>query len=281
MIEDKTGEGGFTIIEILVALLLSSLLIFFIYEIFGSQNRLQIDENQRMTLQQDGRAALNLMANGMRLAGFSPRGTTAEAGLNGNSASAGITVAAFDGVTYTCDLNENGQIDTGETVSFQLNATTLERTVGGVTDPLLTNVAAFTVLYAWDNDGKGASSGYGDLEPLGVSTNWGVDSDGDGDLDQFYQADGTGALTLTSSGSLAAPQVLSPGVALRNIRAARIWLLLESERDTLTGVASNRFFSVPSNSSGASGGVLNGNTLSAQRAYRLFTTTVKLRNMYF
>jgi len=278
MMTDRTGESGFTILEILVALLLSSVLLFFIYEIFSGQNRLQIDENQRMTLQQDGRAALNLMANGMRLAGFSPRGTTSEAALNGNSASAGITVAAFNGVTYTCDLNENGQIDTNETISFQLNATDptiLERSVGGVSQPLLTNVAAFSVLYAWDAEGKGASSGYGDLEPTGGATNWGVDSDGDDYLDLCYQADATGALTL------AAPIAITPKVPLNQVRGARIWLLLESGRKKQVDVSSNVSFAVPLAGSNASAGALDTDTLDAHRSHRLFTTTVKLRNMYF
>ncbi|BCS99258.1 hypothetical protein DSLASN_48900 [Desulfoluna limicola] len=278
MTKDKTGESGFTILEILVALLLSSVLLFFIYEIFSSQNRLQIDENQRMTLQQDGRAALNLMANGMRLAGYSPRGTTAEAALNGNSASAGITVAAFNGITYTCDLNENGQIDTGETISFQLNATDptiLERSVGGASQPLLTNVVAFSILYAWDVEGKGASSGYGDLEPTGAATNWGVDSDGDGALDLCYQADATGALIL------AAPIALNPTVPLNQVRGARIWLLLESDRKKQVDVSSNTAFSVPLAGANSSAGALDTGTLDSDRSHRLFTTTVKLRNMYF
>lgn len=278
MMKDRTGESGFTILEILVALLLSSVLLFFIYEIFSGQHRLQIDENQRMTLQQDGRAALNLIANGMRLAGFSPRGTTSEAALNGNSASAGITVAAFNGITYTCDLNENGQIDTNETISFQLNATDptiLQRSVGGVFQPLLTNVVAFSVLYAWDAEGKGASSGYGDLEPTGVATNWGVDSDGDGYLDQYYQAGRGGLLTLTD------PIALTPTVPLNQIRGARIWLLLESDRKKQVDISSNRSFAVPLAGANASAGALDTDTLDSDRSHRLFTTTVKLRNMYF
>lgn len=273
----EQSTDGFTIIEVLVALVLSSVVIFFVYRIFESQNRLQVDEHQKMTLQQDGRAALNLMAQGMRIAGYAPKDVDATAALNGESVSAGLTTAAMDSLTWTCDLNENGKIDGGESVTYRLSATAptiLERTVGGGTEPLLNNVAAFSVLYAWDNEGPG-SDGYGDLEPAGAAISWCYDSDGDDRLDRCYDSDGLAALTL------GAPAALIPSVPLEKARGARLWLLLGSERKKLNEVASDLSFVVPSSGDDAVNGMLDTSTLDAHYVYRLFTTTVKLRNMYF
>ncbi|WP_300667345.1 PilW family protein [Desulfoluna sp.] len=269
MIAHPGDERGFTIAEILVALVLSSVLMLFIYKIFDNQNRLQVDENQKMTLQQDGRAALNILSNGMRQAGYFPMGVEATEALNGSTSGSGMTTAALRGVTFVCDFNENGQNDSGETISYRLNSgtpTTLERITGGVTDVLLTNVAAFAILYAWDRDGPGASSGYGDLEPSGAGTQWCHDSTGDGVLDTCYLAGADGQMAFTT------PDTTTASIPFEQIRGVRLWLLLRSGRQKLLDVPQDLVFNIPG---------LDTSTLDSDYRYRSFASTVKLRNMYF
>ena len=62
--------GGFTLIEILVAVMVGGILISAIYQIMVNQNRVYIVEEQNIEIEQSARAALDFMARELRLAGF-------------------------------------------------------------------------------------------------------------------------------------------------------------------------------------------------------------------
>ena len=63
-------NGGFTLIEILVAVLAAGILISAIYQVLVNQNRVYVVEKQNIEIQQNARAALDFMARELRLAGF-------------------------------------------------------------------------------------------------------------------------------------------------------------------------------------------------------------------
>ena len=63
-------HAGFTLIEVLVAVLLAGILISAIYQVMVNQNRVYIVEEQNIEIQQNARAALDFMARELRLAGF-------------------------------------------------------------------------------------------------------------------------------------------------------------------------------------------------------------------
>jgi type IV pilus assembly protein PilW len=108
----KSREGGFTLVEILVALALTGIVAAAVYRGFGSQQKAVILQDQVVGMQHNLRAALHLMAKDIRMAGYDPNLQSA--------ANAGIISATSCSVQFTMDLNENGhdlltQCSTGST----------------------------------------------------------------------------------------------------------------------------------------------------------------------
>ena len=67
---DSRGERGLTIIELLVALVLSSILIFVLYKTFIRQHKTYTVQEQVFDLQQNARAMMARMVREIRMAGF-------------------------------------------------------------------------------------------------------------------------------------------------------------------------------------------------------------------
>jgi len=64
------GKKGVTLIELMIALVISTVLVGGTYSIFVSQQRTYILQDQVVGAQQDGRAALTIMAKDIRMAGM-------------------------------------------------------------------------------------------------------------------------------------------------------------------------------------------------------------------
>ncbi len=105
------NERGFTLIEIIIALLISSLAMAAIYTTSNKQQDVYVDQDQVVAMQDNLRAALLLMNQEIRMAGYDPMGT----------ANAGITAASSNSLTFTMDNNGDGDItDAGENITFDL-----------------------------------------------------------------------------------------------------------------------------------------------------------------
>ena len=61
---------GFTLIELLIALAISSLVITAIYNIFISNSRIYLKQNEMIKIEQNLRTAMNMMIGDIRMAGF-------------------------------------------------------------------------------------------------------------------------------------------------------------------------------------------------------------------
>jgi type IV pilus assembly protein PilW len=85
-IHPNKRERGFSLIEILVALVISAIVMTAVYTTFASQQRAYIAQDQIAEMHQNLRAALYLMQREIRLAGHDPRGVAGaqivEAGAN-------------------------------------------------------------------------------------------------------------------------------------------------------------------------------------------------------
>ncbi len=78
--EDRTGSSGFTLIELMVALAIASVVMAGIYSMFVMQQRTQVAEKVVVDMQQTVRAAMYMMERDIRMAGFDP---TAAWGVDG------------------------------------------------------------------------------------------------------------------------------------------------------------------------------------------------------
>jgi len=151
---DKKREvGGFTLVEVVLALALSTVTIGVIYHLYLSQvKNLAVRENI-LDMQQQARAALDLVSRELKMAGFDPRGVNRDA-LKGNDF-LGVTFDSSE-LRIKADLNGNGvPTDSNESIVFSHDPVTmtLRRNTGGGRQPLGENIEAFSVKY-FDSDGQ-------------------------------------------------------------------------------------------------------------------------------
>jgi type IV pilus assembly protein PilW len=136
--------GGFTLIELLVAMAVSSIVVGLMAGFFTAQTSSYTRHTATADIQQVVRAGIDFMSDNIRMAGLDPLQT-------GNF---GIEAAGASGITFTADLDMNGQIDVSnaERIAYALNGNQVQQTVGAVTEPLVDNVTNFTFTYRDENE---------------------------------------------------------------------------------------------------------------------------------
>ena len=254
----KDNEG-FTIIELLMAMMTGIVVLSGIYAAYNSQQKIHAKEQMVVDAQQEVRSAAFFMIREMRLAGMDEKGT----------AGAGFLSAGPHSIQFTVDLDDDGDVtDPDENVAYGFSAgadadangfaddgaAPIKRfTVGN--DDIAEDIHAIGFAYAFDDDEDGdldfVDSNGNALLDVGEEI-WAYDSDADGSLDWDNDA---GAL-------------LPSAVGYDKIRAVRIWLLARTRRP-LRGYSGSKNFIVGDK-------VVNVND---NYQYRLLTTTVKCRNM--
>jgi len=112
-IKIKATNRGFTLIEVLITLVISSVLMIGIYSAFKTQQESYQAQEQVVEMQQNIRAGSFILTNEIHMAGFDP---TSRAG-------AGITTATRSHVAFTKDTNlDEDTADAGESVVLGFSA---------------------------------------------------------------------------------------------------------------------------------------------------------------
>lgn len=93
-------NAGFTLVEMMLTLAVSTVILAALYTAYLTQQRSQSVQEQVAEVQQNIRAGLGMMTSEIRMAGFDPKDT----------ANAGILVATPGRFQFTKDLNENGSL---------------------------------------------------------------------------------------------------------------------------------------------------------------------------
>jgi type IV pilus assembly protein PilW len=128
-------QNGFSLIEIMIAMAISSIVITSMYEIFYSQQRSYTNQDQVAEMQQNLRAGLYLMTKDIRSAGFDPTrsgnfGFVTDFAAPDNIFDPDINYAVDKNViAFTIDNNGDGiiQSNDAEQIAYRLNNNTLER----------------------------------------------------------------------------------------------------------------------------------------------------------
>ncbi len=120
-------QAGLTLVELMVALVLASLVMVGLYRTFVTMNTSHEVQQQIVELQQNLRTAVGLMHREIQMAGYDR--TLAR--------TAGVVTAAANDIRFTMNLNSDGDLaDAGEDIRYTLNGTDLERNgevvIGGV-----------------------------------------------------------------------------------------------------------------------------------------------------
>ena len=123
-------QEGVTLVELLVTLALSFSTVAAVYGIHLVQIRQQRFQEEGIAMQQNVRAAMDMIVREVRMAGYDPMGVNSD----GNSTNDffGVTVES-NGMGVRADLNGNGVLgDSNETVvySWDKQSLTLRRKVG-------------------------------------------------------------------------------------------------------------------------------------------------------
>lgn len=98
----RLTNNGFTLVELLIAMAVSSIIMTGVYSAFKTQQDSYLAQEQVAEMQQNIRAGLYLMVSEIRMAGYDPT----------SSAGSGITVASSGQISFT--LDENGDGDTSD-----------------------------------------------------------------------------------------------------------------------------------------------------------------------
>ena len=226
-------SNGFTLTELLIAIAITGVIMTAVYGLYKSHQDSYIVQDQVVAMQQSIRAALDLMARDIRMAGYDP----SESGLFGiadirlRDINGNLDVAGYGTLTVDVDLNENGAVDAGETMSYSMFdfadssadvLLDLGRDEGGGQQPVAENIDAIGLAFAFDNDGNGLLDTSG-----GGNTIWAMDTDNDNRLDANLDSDDDGDIDTADNPAGAA---ITP-VDSDRIRAVRVWILARTGRD--------------------------------------------------
>jgi len=278
---------GFTLIEIMIVLAISGIFMGALYQVFNSQQKSYMIQEDVASMQQSIRAAMMMLTDDIRMAGYDSQLTdlfgitdirprdianNVDTGINGNSS-----------IQFTEDLDDNGLIGGGETIQYSVydfiasdQNLDLGRDSGSGRRLLAENILAFGLAFAFDNDFDDELDTYTAANP-GATQNiiWAVDSDGDNDLDTNLDTNLDGVIDINDSpGGLGTNGIiggvaLASDVPISSIRAVRVWLLAETDRPetgpnaTITYVI-GKYVRTPNNNN---------------RKIRLLTATIQCRNL--
>lgn len=163
--------NGFTLVEMLMALVVLGIMGLGLAKVFRVQHQVHAAQNRGITATQNARAGVAMLAGELRNAGYDPR----------QIAGAGLKEMTLTRVAWAADLNADGDtLDTGvaadESVAyeFQPDSNALVRTVGGVTSRVSDGVTNLRFIYR-DGDGN-ATSDANEVEQIDVAIEYETDT---------------------------------------------------------------------------------------------------------
>jgi prepilin-type N-terminal cleavage/methylation domain-containing protein len=172
------GRDGFTLLEMLVALVLFGIIIGGIYSIFNTSQNIQATGLDRSEAQQNARIGLDTVERELRLAGF---------GIE-RAVQVPILVASEYRVTFVRDTDSDGIVDPGETITYFIEPDTenfVSRTTPNPRDTVIRRVVSDGL-----NPNADPVSGYGDILAAAVTQQTDDDRSLDVPIFNYYDADG-------------------------------------------------------------------------------------------
>jgi type IV pilus assembly protein PilW len=134
----KNRQGGFTLIELLAGILISGVLLAALYYVFISQQEAFSAQEQVAEMNQNIRAALDLMTREIRLAGYK----------NSTSTFNGIQTATPNTIRIVADLNQDGSTSgPNEDIRYTWDSGTGQIWRNDVSLPIADNITNFSFSY--------------------------------------------------------------------------------------------------------------------------------------
>lgn len=151
----ENGERGFTLVELLIAMALALIIIGALSSAFVSQRRTYAVQEEVSEMIQGARAAMDMIGQEVKMAGFNPSGATIVGAPYSTSQ-----------LEIRADLNGDGETDgtasnddTNEEIIYTYDSTNkqIDRNTGGGAQPLAENIESFTFQYL-DADGNATTT---------------------------------------------------------------------------------------------------------------------------
>ena len=280
-VEKLLTNAGFTLIELMVAMVVGAVVIAVMYAVYTVQQRSFKRETMVVDAQQSVRTAFLLVEKDLRMIGYD----------RFNTDLFGITDIRLDAnnngtLAFTADMGDgtadNGLLDGFDRFTYALYDEPSTSTVGNLdlgrtagtvgVDPTLLVAAGIEALgfaFAFDVDADGRLDfndidGDGIMDPPNEGIYWAVDSDGDNDLDLELDTDKNGEIN-TLDGTAALPA----DVAVDRIRAMKVFILARTKGMDV-GYTNNEVYRVGFRLVAGGGD---------QYRRRLLVTTVRCRNL--
>lgn len=118
-------QKGFTLIELMVALAMASIIVGVIYSAYSSQSKIYTEQDKTAEMQQNIRAGIAYLQQEIRMAGYNPENEEDKT-CNANPAAGpaiapGFHTATATSVGFSMDLNEDGDCgEPGENVTYTI-----------------------------------------------------------------------------------------------------------------------------------------------------------------
>ena len=149
------AQRGFTLLELVITMAISSVVVAAIYQFFYSQQRTYLTQNQVVEMQQNLRAAVYLMTRELRSAGFDPTRAANAGFVTSFPEPNNLFVINYaqdkDIVAFTIDDDGDGTIaaNDNERIAYRLNGTTLERfsAANNTWQPVAVNIDALNFVF--------------------------------------------------------------------------------------------------------------------------------------
>ena len=154
-------DGGFSLIELLVAMAIGLLILGAMYGVFTLHGKAFGIQEQIAEMQETARVAMDIMTREIRMAGYDPTG----------SASAGMVTASSNSLTFTLDTTDDGGTgspdgdtgDSNEYITYSLYTTDgiqklgRKSTVSATNQPVAEHVQSLAFEY-WDAAGAATTT---------------------------------------------------------------------------------------------------------------------------
>ncbi len=137
----KNYDGGFTIVELMVGSVISLIVLGIAFSMFNVQRKVFSVQEQRSEMQQNVRAAMDMMVREIRMAGYDPQNTGFVEIAAGTSTATSLQLSA--------DLDGSGGIVGSETITYSYDDINdqIDRDIGGGFQPFAENIASMSFSY--------------------------------------------------------------------------------------------------------------------------------------
>jgi len=161
-ISSHTNAAGFTLVELMIALVVSGLVMAAVVSVYIAQTRSYGEHDDVADIQQNLRGALAILTTEIRMAGYDP--------TRGNVAT--ILTTTPTRLRFTRDITGDGDVDDpNEDIEYQLVGTSLGRQTAGAGgfQPLADNIEALEFHYILDDGTMFANPTPGSVRAVKIS----------------------------------------------------------------------------------------------------------------